>query len=118
MEYNCMGYNREVIATITFKLHMTITEIKTTLLLERYDQSALSVRNHFWLPSSVDFAQIISQKYIVSNILVEFYGKDVQFASFCEPWRTSHVTSSVTNYCCQKVTSKIIICDPGAQYQW
>ncbi len=64
--------------TISFKLHMTINEINTTLLLECHYQSLLSVCNNFWLRSNVDFGQMIRQKYVVSNILEEFYVEDTQ----------------------------------------
>ncbi len=65
--------------TISFKLHMTINEINTTtLLLECHYQSLLSVFNNFWLRSSVDFGQMMRQKYVVSNILEEFYVEDTQ----------------------------------------
>ncbi len=63
--------------TISFKLHMTINEINTTLLLECHDQS-LSVCNNFWLRSNVDFGQMMRQKYVVSNILEEYYVEDVK----------------------------------------
>ncbi len=64
--------------TISFKLHMTINEINTTLLLECHFQSLLSVCNNFWLRFNVDFGQIMRQKYVVSNILEEFYVEDTQ----------------------------------------
>ncbi len=51
---------------------MTVNEINTTLLLECHYQS-LSVCNNFWLRSNVDFGQMMRQKYVVSNILQEFY---------------------------------------------
>ncbi len=54
--------------TISFKLHMTINEINTTLL-ECHYQSLLIVYNNFWLWSNVDFGQMMRQKYVVSNIL-------------------------------------------------
>ncbi len=57
--------NREI--TISFKLHMTVNEINTTLLLECHYQSLLSVYNNFWLRSNVDFGQM-RQKYVISNI--------------------------------------------------
>ncbi len=63
--------------TISFKLHMTINEINTTLL-ECHYQSLLSVCNNFWLRSSVDFGQMTRQKYVISNILEEFYMEDTQ----------------------------------------
>ncbi len=55
--------------TISFKQHMTINEINTTLLLECHYQSLLSVYNNFWLWSNVYFVQIMRQKYVVNNIL-------------------------------------------------
>ncbi len=64
--------------TIIFKLHMTINEINTTLLLECHYQSLLSVCNNFWLWSNVDFVQMMRQKYVVSNILQEFYVEGTQ----------------------------------------
>ncbi len=64
--------------TISFKLHMTINEINTTFLLEWHYQSLLSVCKNFWLWSSVDFGQMMRQKYFVSNILQEFYVEDTQ----------------------------------------
>ncbi len=79
---------------------MTINEINTTLLLKRYYQSPLSVCNNFWLRSNVDFGQMMRQKYIVSK---NFMG------IFCGAWKKSNVTSSVINYCCQNVISKVII---------
>ncbi len=59
-------------ATISFKLNMTINEINTTLLLKRHYKSPLSVCNNFWLRSKVDFGQMMRQKFIVSSILEEF----------------------------------------------
>ncbi len=70
-----MGH-REI--TISFKLHMTINEINTTLLLECHYQSLLSVCNNFWLRSDVDFGQMMRQKYVVSNILEEFDVEDTK----------------------------------------
>ncbi len=64
--------------TISFKLHLTINEINTTLQLECHYQSLLSVCNNFWLRSSVDFGQMMRQKYVVSNILESFYVEDTQ----------------------------------------
>ncbi len=68
--------------TISFKLHMTINETNTTLLLECHYQSlsvcnnlSLSVCNNFWLWSNVDFGQMMRQKYVISNI-EEFYVED------------------------------------------
>ncbi len=72
--------NREITEiTISFKLHMTINEINTTLLLECHYQSLLSICNNFWLRSNVDFGQMMRQKYVISNILEEFYVEDTQF---------------------------------------
>ncbi len=51
-------------------------EINTTL--ERHYQSLLRVCNNFWLRSNVDFSQMMRQKYVVSNILDEFYVEDTQ----------------------------------------
>ncbi len=64
--------------TISFKLHITINEINTTLLilLECHYQSLLSVCNNFWLRSNVDFGQMMRKKYVVSNILEEFCVED------------------------------------------
>ncbi len=57
---------------------MTINEINTTLL-ECHCQSLLSVCNNFHDPrSNVDFDQMMRQKYVVSNILQEFYVEDTQ----------------------------------------
>ncbi len=56
--------------TISSKLHMTLNEINTTLLLECHYQ-LLSVCNNFWLRSNVDFGQMLRQKYVISNILEE-----------------------------------------------
>ncbi len=50
---------------------MTVNEINTTLLLECHYQSLLSVCNNFWLRSSVDFGQMMRQKYVVNIILEE-----------------------------------------------
>ncbi len=69
--------------TISFKLHMTINEINTTLLLECHYQSLLSVYNNFWLRSNVDFGQMMRQKYVVSNILEEFDVKYAQLKFLC-----------------------------------
>ncbi len=93
--------------TISFKLHMTVNDINTTLLHECHYQSLLSVCNNFWLRSSVDFGQMMRKKY-VNNILEEFYVKDTQLQLL---WgvKKSNVTSSVTNYCCQTVISKVTI---------
>ncbi len=55
--------------TISFKLHMTINEIYTTLLFECHYQSLLSVCNNFWLWSNVDFGLMMRQKYVISNII-------------------------------------------------
>ncbi len=57
---------------------MTINEINITLLLECHYQSLLSVYNNFWLRSDVDFGQMMRKKYVVSNILEEFYVEDTQ----------------------------------------
>ncbi len=65
--------NRDITAT-SFKLH---NENNTTLLLKRYYQSPFCVCN-FWLRSHVNFGEMMRQKYIVSNILEEFYGEDMQ----------------------------------------
>ncbi len=78
---------------------MTINEINTTLLLKRYYQSPLSVCNNFWLRSNVDFGQMMRQNILLVRIL----------GIFCGVWKKSNVTSSVTNYCCQNVISKVII---------
>ncbi len=66
--------NREI--TISFKVDMTINEISATFLLECHYQSLLSVCNNFWLRSSVDFGQMMRQKYVFSNILDKFYVED------------------------------------------
>ncbi len=57
---------------------MTINEMNTTLLLECHYQSLFSVCNNFWLRSNVNFGQMMRQKYVVSNILEEFYVEDTQ----------------------------------------
>ncbi len=57
---------------------MTINEINTTLLLECHYQSLLSVCNNFWLRSSVEFGQMMRQKYVISYILEELYVEDTQ----------------------------------------
>ncbi len=62
--------NRKIIATISFKLHMTVNENNKTLLLKRCYQSPVSVCNNFWLRSNVDFGQMMRQKYIVSKNVV------------------------------------------------
>ncbi len=57
--------------TISFKLHMAINEINTTLLLECH-QVLITIEwlsNNFWLPYNVDFGHTMRQIYIVSNIL-------------------------------------------------
>ncbi len=60
--------NSEII--ISFKLHMTINEINTKLLLECHYQSLSSVCNNFWLRSNVDFGQMMGRIVLVlSNIL-------------------------------------------------
>ncbi len=101
-----MKYNR-IWVKISFKLHTTINEI-TTLLLECLYQSLSSVCNNFWLRSNVDFGQIMRKKYVIMNIIEECYVEDTQLQLL---WgvRKSNVTSRVTNYCCQKVISKVII---------
>ncbi len=53
-------YNSEI--TISFKLHMTVNDINTTLLLECHYQSLLSVCNNFWLQSNVDFGQMVKRR--------------------------------------------------------
>ncbi len=55
--------------TISFKLHKTIHEINTTLLLEWHYQSLSSVFNNFWLWSYVDLGQMMRKKYVFMNIL-------------------------------------------------
>ncbi len=77
---------------------MTINEINTTLLLECHYQSLLSDYNNFWLQSNVDFGQIMK------NFMWKIHSYN-----FCGAWRKSNVTSSVTNYYCQKVISKVTI---------
>ncbi len=72
-----MGNGEITEITISFKLHMTNNEINTTLL-ECHYQSLLSVCNNFWLRSNVDFGQMMRQKYVISNILEEFYVEDTQ----------------------------------------
>ncbi len=67
--------------TISFKLHMIINAINTTLLLECHYQSILSVCNNFWLWSNVDFGQMMRKKYVVSNIPQEFYVEDTHKTS-------------------------------------
>ncbi len=57
---------------------MTVNEINTALLLECHYQSLLSVFNNFWLRSNVDFGQMRRKKYVISNILEEFYVEDTQ----------------------------------------
>ncbi len=64
--------------TINFKLQMENNEINTTLLPECHYQSLLSVCNNFWLRSNVDFGQMMRQKYVISNIIEEFYVEDTQ----------------------------------------
>ncbi len=51
---------------------------------------------------------MMRQKYVFSNILDKFYVEDTQLQLL---WgiKKSNVTSSVTNYCCQKVISKVTI---------
>ncbi len=51
---------------------------------------------------------MMRQKYVISNIQEECYVEDTQLQIL---WgvKKSNVTSSVTNYCCQKVTSKVMI---------
>ncbi len=44
MVYNCIWYNTGIIATISFKLHMTFNEINARLSVTVYD---LSVCNNF-----------------------------------------------------------------------
>ncbi len=50
---------------------------------------------------------MMRQKYVVRNILQEFYVEDTQLQLL---WgvKKSNVTS-VTNYCCRKVISKVTI---------
>ncbi len=51
---------------------------------------------------------MMRQKYDFNNILDKFYVEDTQLQLL---WgvKKSNVTSSVTNYCCQKVISKVTI---------
>ncbi len=51
---------------------------------------------------------MMRKKYVVSNIQEEFYVEDTQLQLL---WgvKKSNVTSRVTNYCCQKVISKLAI---------
>ncbi len=39
------------------------------------------VCNNFWLRSNVDFGQMMRQKYVISNILEEFYVEDTHKTS-------------------------------------
>ncbi len=64
--------------TISFKLHKTINEVNASLLLQRHYQSLLSVCNNVWLRFNVDFGQMMRQKYVVINIVEEFYVEDTQ----------------------------------------
>ncbi len=64
--------------TISFKLHKTINEINTIILLECHYQSLLSVCNNFWLRSNVDFGQMMRKKYVIMNFLEYFYVEDTQ----------------------------------------
>ncbi len=98
-------HNSEI--TISFKLHLTINEINTTLLLECHYQSLSSVCNNFWLWSNVDLSQMMRKKYVFMNILEKIYVEDTQLQLM---WgvKKSNITSSVTNYCCLKVTSNNI----------
>ncbi len=64
--------------TISFKLHITINEVNASLLLQCHYQSLLSVCNNVWLRFNVDFGQMMRQKYVVSNIVEEFYVEDTQ----------------------------------------
>ncbi len=57
---------------------MTINEMNTTLLLECHYQSLFSVYNNFWLAIQCEFGQMMRKKYVVSNILQEFYVEDTQ----------------------------------------
>ncbi len=60
--------------TISFKLDMTINEISTTFLL------SITI-SHYWvfvITNNVDFGQMMRHKYIVSNILENFYVEDTQ----------------------------------------
>ncbi len=59
--------------TISFKLHMTINEINTTLLLECHYQSVFVITNNVY------FGQMMRQKYVISNI----YVKDTQLQLLC-----------------------------------
>ncbi len=88
---------------------MTINEINTTLILECHYQSLLSVCNNFWLWSSVDFGQMMRKKYVISNILEELYVEEYTVTTSVGREEKVNVTSSVTNYCCQKVISKVTI---------
>ncbi len=38
----------------------------------------IHICNNFWLRSNVDFGQMMRQKYVISNILEEFYVEDTQ----------------------------------------
>ncbi len=58
----------------------------------------------FVITNNVDFGETMRQKYVISNIYVE----DTQLQLLCGV-KKNNVTSSVTNYCCQKVISKVTI---------
>ncbi len=68
--------------------------------------------NHYWvfvITSDCDPMWILVKWWGINMLLVTFYKNfmwKIHSQNFCGAWRKSNVTSSVTNYCCQKVISK------------
>ncbi len=71
--------------------------------------------NHYWvfvITSDCDPKWILVKWWGRNMLLVTFYKNcmwKIHSYNFCGAWRKSNVTSSVTNYCCQKVISKVTI---------
>ncbi len=64
--------------TISFKLHMTINEINTTLLLKCHYQSLLSVCNNFWCDPMWILVKWWGRNMLLVTFLEEFYVEDTQ----------------------------------------
>ncbi len=99
--------NREIIAIYN----------QATQLMRIIQHFYLNVTiNHHWafvistVCDPVEFGEMMRQKYIVSNIWEEFCGKDMQLQLLWgEKEKWANVTSSVINYCCQKVIRNVIV---------
>ncbi len=86
MQYNCI--------CVTVKLQLASSY--TWQLMRLKQHFYLNVINHYW----------------VSVITSGFWSNDeekIHSYNFCGAWRNSNVTSSATNYCWQKVISKVTL---------